>query len=1050
MPKKSLVINGFLGGVNQDGDLTDLQSEDRQGRNELSVCENALCNQPGKVRAERVEVAAGGGDVTNGDSANSWAPSATDDFLIHSGNYYRQQGIYKLGEEIEYSGKNELRRPNKLSFGSSTVASSIKTGAIGLDVFGTSSATETDSLFLGKMASLGQTTGALLANATTIPGSSLANTTEYVRWIWDADDDARFELDFFNGYAKMGSFAANPDATIGFWDESASDPTNTDPNWGHTGNGAEEGSILAEGGFTSSTSPQSIAEADYIRFGKNASNYPNNDIGVIFRVGNTKVQTNNPDGLYGTDLDVTDKDIYIELQLNADNSTYGSGAGSFWNGFEHFNITLDSHKDDATIHYSDSDYDSYTKTWEITKDQLAGYGAKIEDGATVATSGGARFKVPWGAAIHTGSSFSSSSVKNVALTLVEGGITHHSTTDPVTIWVARLFEISFASADTVGWANTSSLFSQSRITKSSNGASVESLLQPYSNVLEVETDTNVRMNVYEPNDANYEGKIYYQEADDNGNGVGSVFKIADISKSKGVKSVLSEFYEPWDEFSISGCTIDASGGDNVSGISTTGLIKKGMRVTNANIPANTYVANVIDDSNIKLSTTIAGSPFTSQALKFSGKKILNISNPPVSSTYQLEAGYAEDTETINATWEHAVTVGRQIYIGNCIKTGDDMQMELSSGTPLTSNYPEFDSIGYSANATKTCTITILAATSTYKYQFTGDNLSSAQTISAGAYQDVDTSTALNAYNCKIIFPAGYSYTNGDKWTFEIKKETDLILKSAIGKRYGFSNLQYIDLELPGTGITAMGASGDRLFCFSSSQLNVVNVAQDYEFLEGTFQGHGIASSKQLVEVQEGVAFVNSTGVYYFDGNQMNNLSDDLMMTFDWSTATNIGYLPQEKLICIWHTTDDLLCYSLNTKAWVCNSINNAVPDTRIKFENNIPYWLDNTTLNKLVIADTNTNTFKIETGRISCGDLSRNKRFKKIYITIANGLEFYVSYKIDSGSWSAATDLVDGLNGVDINQNGKTIQLKIASDAAINANTVVSDITIIYRDKAIK
>ena len=44
MPKKSLVINGFLGGINKDGDLSDLQSEDRQGRNQASISDDLLIN----------------------------------------------------------------------------------------------------------------------------------------------------------------------------------------------------------------------------------------------------------------------------------------------------------------------------------------------------------------------------------------------------------------------------------------------------------------------------------------------------------------------------------------------------------------------------------------------------------------------------------------------------------------------------------------------------------------------------------------------------------------------------------------------------------------------------------------------------------------------------------------------------------------------------------------------------------------------------------------------------------------------------------------------
>lgn len=45
------------------------------------------------------------------------------------------------------------------------------------------------------------------------------------------------------------------------------------------------------------------------------------------------------------------------------------------------------------------------------------------------------------------------------------------------------------------------------------------------------------------------------------------------------------------------------------------------------------------------------------------------------------------------------------------------------------------------------------------------------------------------------------------------KDTSKILKSAIGKTAGFPNIQYIDVEFGGSGITHMEGIGDRLFVF---------------------------------------------------------------------------------------------------------------------------------------------------------------------------------------------------------------------------------------------
>ena len=119
MPKKPLVLNGFLGGINKDGDASDVQSEDRQGRNQLVNCNDALVNKPGKIRSKKVEVGDNGdGSITSGDDS---ADNSVTDLLMHGRKYYRQQGVYKFGEDIEYNQKTILKKPLKTSLNFSTL-----------------------------------------------------------------------------------------------------------------------------------------------------------------------------------------------------------------------------------------------------------------------------------------------------------------------------------------------------------------------------------------------------------------------------------------------------------------------------------------------------------------------------------------------------------------------------------------------------------------------------------------------------------------------------------------------------------------------------------------------------------------------------------------------------------------------------------------------------------------------------------------------------------------------------------------------------------------
>ena len=90
----------------------------------------------------------------------------------------------------------------------------------------------------------------------------------------------------------------------------------------------------------------------------------------------------------------------------------------------------------------------------------------------------------------------------------------------------------------------------------------------------------------------------------------------------------------------------------------------------------------------------------------------------------------------------------------------------------------------------------------------------------------------------------------------------LIMKSAIGRPAGFSDLSYIDMEFGGDEITVMEPAGDRLFVFTANKLVIINVAQDIEFVEGEFESYGITKNQQVCKVGEGLAWVNKYGVFF--------------------------------------------------------------------------------------------------------------------------------------------------------------------------------------------
>jgi len=1070
MPRKSLTLNGFLGGLNKDADLKDIKSEGGD-KDEVTEVKSWNVNQPGRVRSKVPKISGSLSDLTSAGSESS-----TDDFLIHGTTYYRKQGVYKIGEDVEWSQSTKVTRPelSDLGAGLSTSASNIQDDGIGLDAFSSDAGSDQNYLFRGKLASLNDTGAAQLASTgpndgASLPGSGSAQAQYFVRMALETGvDNHVIGTGEFNNHDHMGSI--NYGSNVGFWDESSKSYTG-DNTYAHTA--VENGSagLIANQGESTSTSAVSIANTDYIRFGKTdiTSSYDGRDWGVIFRTGDSALKlsgvTSHPDGLYGDGLNINNKDIVLEVQFNKDEENGNDGVHEVWDAFTNIALVMDSANNDSLGRYKQSTdgqpIDPHFKVWEIPKSELIDLGAAESAGSASAADGGTRFKVSWNSAVFTGDSFSPTDVKTVAFILQGDTMTPPNHSDNNTsIWFCRLFEFSFETTNTIGWANTKSKFSQTKVYESSAKNKVESLPQEYGGFLTIGGANTMNINVYEPNASDYQGKIYYQEADGNGNGLGSSFLLAEVSKSKGVKSALSSFWTSWDSSSFTDATMYTQDGTKV--IQHDGLVsvKVGMRVTkvsgSSEIPDDTYVtqinATAVSDkgSEFLVNNNITGTN-DNNTLKFSGRVKISIPEPPISSTYQLESGISPNTESINAIWDHSAVVGRQIYIGSVIKTGDYLVMTRASGSASSENYPLLDTTGYTGAATKTLTITISDASDNHYTSNIGAGASGDTTAAVG------WTTISNGDGIKIYWPGGIDldtqFADSDSFTFVITKETDLILKGAIGKRYGFSNLDYIDMELPGTGIKAMYSAGDRLFVFSESQLSVVNVAQDYEFMEATMQGHGVSSPKMVVEVDEGLAYVNSTGVYYFDGDKFTSLSDDKMMTFNWSTATNISYIPSEKLILVYIGNSDSYAYSLNTKAWVCRSVSvGTAPDTRVKFYTNEPRHLTSgNALHSITMQNYTGTTSELDTGQISCGNISMLKKFDKVYVTTTNGAELQIRWSIDGGALSSAVSLTDnGTDEIDIDEKGKTIQFTIDSNGTIAPGTEISDISLVYRNLRIK
>lgn len=80
---------------------------------------------------------------------------------------------------------------------------------------------------------------------------------------------------------------------------------------------------------------------------------------------------------------------------------------------------------------------------------------------------------------------------------------------------------------------------------------------------------------------------------------------------------------------------------------------------------------------------------------------------------------------------------------------------------------------------------------------------------------------------------------------------------------------------------------------------VINVAQDIEFVEAQFPHLGVGHPRQVCKIGEGLAIVNASGVYLFDGESITDIKSEKNRTMSLHSTPAIGYIAKLKYIILW-------------------------------------------------------------------------------------------------------------------------------------------------------
>mgnify|MGYP003147865274 CR=1 FL=1 len=169
---------------------------------------------------------------------------------------------------------------------------------------------------------------------------------------------------------------------------------------------------------------------------------------------------------------------------------------------------------------------------------------------------------------------------------------------------------------------------------------------------------------------------------------------------------------------------------------------------------------------------------------------------------------------------------------------------------------------------------------------------------------VDQSDQISQYQIKNTFP-------------------DRMMKSPTGQFDIFPKSQFVDVAInDGDEIIHLTSLGRQLLQFRRNNLYIIDVSKNIEVLNQTHPDKGIDNSCQVCTFPDGIAWVNSTGVYIYNGQQLipihlSKISKPVMKElFEHDSTLCIFYLAEkDSLIIINSYGNKEFHFNLKLQCW---------------------------------------------------------------------------------------------------------------------------------------
>ena len=330
-----------------------------------------------------------------------------------------------------------------------------------------------------------------------------------------------------------------------------------------------------------------------------------------------------------------------------------------------------------------------------------------------------------------------------------------------------------------------------------------------------------------------------------------------------------------------------------------------------------------------------------------------------------------------------------------------------------------------------------------------------------------------------------------------KNYPDRMLKSQINKFDVFPDkLGSVDVTInDGESIVKLEAFADRILQFKEKTLYIINVSENLDFLEETYEHKGCAFPYHVTKTDFGIAWFNSFGVFFYDGKQVTNLLEKngmrLISESDWETfittsdsdtsEAHIGYIPKKRQLLIkrFHATAaDIFIYDFVLRAWMKGSSKITISTNMTNFAldgNQDLIYLSNAdadvmTWNPDAAAST---AFIYQSKDIDFGEPGVRKKIYRVYVTYKTGGATNVQVKFDTngtttfnkvfqdGTNFASNELASAGSGEWVQATLKpntsseansiySFALKFTTDGSVPATFEINDISIVYKMKSIR